>query len=50
MKENLKREEKEKYLNAKLSKLVFYRSPQLNLSQVNKPMISKLKLEGLGPK
>ena len=36
------------YLKAKALRLIFYRSPQSNLSQFNEKVISNLKLKGLG--
>ena len=44
-----KKEVRKNTLNQKLLDLIFYRSPQSNLSQFNKTMIRNFKLKGLGP-
>ena len=42
MKEKFKKE----YLKAKAPRLIFYRSPQSNLSRTDKNVISNLKIQG----
>ena len=43
------RNKRKNTLKKKLIGLIFYRSPQSNLSQFNKIVIKNFKLKGLGP-